>query len=119
MLYPQEIEVWYILPGLRRELTKSLISQGLNQKEIALKLGVTESAVSQYIKDKRASSIKFDNAVIKAIEGASKRIAKNGNIMKEIQKLNSLMRKNKFICKIHHKYDPSLPKNCDVCIYEK
>lgn len=119
MLYPQEIEVWYILPSIRKELTKSLVNQGLNQKEVALKLGVTEAAVSQYIKDKRASSIKFDDVIKKAIEKASKKIMNNGSVMKEIQKLSSLMKKNKFICKVHHKYDSSLPKNCDICIYEK
>lgn len=119
MIYPQEIEVWYILPSIRKELAKEMINLGLSQKDIALKLGITEAAISQYLKDKRASNIKFENDVKKAIDRAAKRLTKNNNVMKEIEKINHLMRKNKFICKIHHKYDPSLPKNCDICIYEK
>ena len=119
MIYPQEIEVWYVLPSIRKELAKSLLNNGLSQKEIALKLSITESAVSQYLKDKRASSIKFEDDVKKAIDRAAKRLVKNNNVMKEIERISYLMKKNKFICKIHHKYDSSLPENCDVCIYEK
>jgi len=119
MIYPQEIEVWYILPAIRRELAKSLLNKGLTQREIALKLGITESAVSQYLKQKRASEINFEDPILNSINNAAKRIINQGNVMKEIEKINNLMRRNKFICKIHHKYDSSLPKNCDVCIYEK
>ena len=119
MIYPQEIEVWYILPAIRREISKSLVKNGLTQKNIALRLGITESAVSQYLKEKRASEIKFDDNVLDAIKKSSKKIAKNENVMKEIERIIHLMKKTKFICKIHHRYDHSLPENCDNCIYEK
>ena len=119
MIYPQEIEVWYILPAIRRELTRSLIKQGLTQKEIASKLGITESAISQYIKEKRANLINFESDIKKSIQESAKRIIKNGNVMKEVTKINNLMKKNKFICKVHHNYDKSLPETCDICIYEK
>ena len=119
MIYPQEIEVWYILPAIRRELAKSLIKYGLTQKEIASKLGITESAISQYIKEKRAKSINFDNDIKKSIQESAKGIIKNGNVMKEVAKISNLIKKNKFICKVHHNYDKSLPENCDVCLYEK
>ncbi len=119
MIYPQEIEVWYLLPAIRREISKSLVRNGLTQREVALKLGITESAVSQYLKEKRAIEIKFDNSVLNSIEKSSKKISRNENVMKEIEKIIHLMKKTKFICKIHHKYDHSLPENCDNCIYEK
>ena len=119
MIYPQEIEVWYILPAIRRELSKSLIKRGLSQKEIASKLGITESAISQYIKEKRANLINFDGETKKSIQESAKRIMNNGNVMKEVTKINNLMKKNKFICKVHHNYDKSLPETCDICIYEK
>jgi ribose 5-phosphate isomerase len=46
---PIEIEYWYVLPVLRRELAKSLKEIGqLKQKEIAKILGMSESAVRQY-----------------------------------------------------------------------
>ena len=49
-LMPQEIEVWYIIPAVRRELAKSMVKIGLKQKQIAVTLGITEAAVSQYLK---------------------------------------------------------------------
>jgi predicted transcriptional regulator len=49
MKVPCEIVVWYVLPVVRREIAKSLVSDfGLNQRTAAGKLGITEAAVSQY-----------------------------------------------------------------------
>lgn len=45
---PQEIEVWYVLPAIRRELARIMIDRGIQQKQIARMLGVTEPAVTQY-----------------------------------------------------------------------
>ena len=68
LLQPQEIEVFYILPALRRELAVSLKSAGKSQKAIAGLLGVTEAAVSQYFSSKRASQVKFSDSLKKAID---------------------------------------------------
>ncbi len=116
MLYPQEIEVWYVLPVIRKELAKSLLKFGLTQKQIAQKMNLTEAAVSQYIKEKRATLIKLDSKIIKEIEKSAKRIAKNNSsIIKEIQLINSLIWKDKTICKIHLKYDKSIKNKCNLC----
>ena len=57
---PQELEIWYLIPALRRELTKIFISDfKLSQKKISEILGITESAVSQYQNSKRAQDLKF------------------------------------------------------------
>ena len=120
MYYPQEIEVWYVLPSIRRELAKELVKYNLTQREISSKLNITESAVSQYLREKRANLVKFDNVITKAIQIGAKKIAvKDEIVMKEIQKIINLMRKNKVLCKIHHQYDKDLPENCNHCIYEK
>ena len=47
LIQPQEVEVLYILPAIRRELAKEMKKQGLEQKKIAGLLFVTEAAVSQ------------------------------------------------------------------------
>ena len=52
--HPQEIEVWYVLPAIRKELVVTLKEKNLTQKKIAEFLNITEAAVSQYIKQKRA-----------------------------------------------------------------
>ena len=50
---PCEYNVWYVLPGLRKEIVKEMKKKGLKNKEIANILGLTPSAVSQYLKNKR------------------------------------------------------------------
>jgi predicted transcriptional regulator len=116
MLYPQEIEVWYILPVIRKELAKALIKYNLNQKEIAEKMNVTEAAVSQYINAKRASLIILDEKIKEAVEISAKNIAENNsNIIKEVQIINDLIWKNKTICKVHMQQDKSVKKGCSVC----
>jgi len=85
MKIPCEEAVWYILPIIRKEFTKSLIKDhGLTQRKAAEKLGITEAAISQYISKKRGD-LKISNPTIqKEIKVSTKRIA-NGNA--EIMKI--------------------------------
>ena len=115
MKQPQEIEVWYILPAIRRELAKALLSLGLNQKKVAEMLDVTEPAISQYLKSKRAKDVKFSDKIKKRIKEASKIVYNNkNNLVKEMQDICELIKKEKLICDVHRKYD-KLEKNCCVC----
>jgi predicted transcriptional regulator len=115
-MYPQEIEVWYILPLIRKELAKALLNYNLTQKEIASKLELTEAAVSQYLNEKRANLINLDNDIKQAIEKSAKKIAtQNTNVIKEIQLISNLIWKNKTICKFHVRNDKSLKRTCDIC----
>ena len=75
---PQEVEVWYLIPSLRKEFTRIFIKEHkMNQKEAAKVLGVTESAVSQYLKSKRANEIKFSKEEIKEIKKSVERTVKD------------------------------------------
>lgn len=75
-----EENVWYLLPLIRKEFAKSLIKDhGLTQRKAAEKLGITESAVSQYVSKKRGD-FKVGNTLIrKEIKVSTKRIM-NGDI---------------------------------------
>ena len=76
--------VWYLLPLIRKEFAKSLIKDhGLTQRKAAEKLGITESAVSQYVSKKRGD-LKVTNAGIRReIKESTKRIVKgNQQVMK-------------------------------------
>ena len=65
---PQELEVWIVLPAIRKELAKVLVSEyHLSQRNAASAIGVTESAVSQYFKEKRGNDIVFDEDVLERI----------------------------------------------------
>lgn len=113
---PQEIEVWYVIPAIRRELAKALLEKGLTQKRIAELLEVTEPAVSQYLKSKRAKQVVFDKEVIAEINRAAERITKNpASIMAEIQRLCFLVKKCGLLCKLHIHLGKA-PKKCRACL---
>ncbi len=77
MKLPCELIVWYILPNIRRELARSLVKDlKLTQRDAAKKLGLTESAVSQYLKSKRGHEMKFDEKINAEIESSIRDICK-------------------------------------------
>ena len=116
-IMPQEIEVWYLIPALRRELAISFIKDyGLNQKKAAEILGITDAAISQYISLKRGNEIKFSKDEMNSIKKTAGEIVKNpSNVTGNIYKLSVSLRKSKAICGIHLSQDKSLGKDCDIC----
>ena len=114
---PQEIEVWYLIPSIRRELAKTLLEKhNINQKKISEILGITESAVSQYLKAKRGSEMKFDGGEIQLIEDAARRIVSQKlEANKEIYKLCVSFRGGESLCEFHKQQDSTIEKDCDLC----
>lgn len=114
---PQEIEVWYLIPALRRELAKIFIKEyDLNQKKVAEILGITEAAVSQYLNSKRGHEIKFSKDGLNQIKKSAKEMIENrDSAMKKIYDLCVLLRETKVICELHKNQDKSVEKNCDIC----
>lgn len=113
---PQEIEVWYLLPAIRREFALSMIKKGMKQKDIAKVMDIRESTVSQYLSSTRAKAIKFNKGIKKSIDIAvNKIINKESSIILEIQKICELAKKQKFLCSIHKKHDKNLSQ-CGVCL---
>jgi len=116
-IMPQEIEVWYLIPSLRKEFTKIFVDNyGINQKKIAKILGITEAAVSQYLKFKRGNEVKFSEEELKKIKKSAKKIIEEKeSVMKNLYGLCIALRGSKVICKTHRSKDKSVPKNCDIC----
>jgi len=103
-ILPQEIEVWYIIPAIRRELAKSLIEKHkITYEKAGNILGISKAAISQYIKNKRASRIKLHDNIKKEVEKSSVRLIKEkSNAVIEITKLLELIRKKQWyssVCK--------------------
>ena len=103
-IMPQEIEVWYILPALRKEFTKIMVEKGLTQKEVAKKLFITEAAVSQYLSGKRAGTFEFNDKIKPEIRSSVERVLQTGNIIQELQMLCRKIRESGFLCDIHKKH---------------
>lgn len=116
---PQETMVWYVVPAVRRAIVLDLKEMGLKQKEIAPILGVTESAVSQYVKDKRAGSgskiTSIEPLKSKILESSKKIFTdkKQQTMVKEMNKICAFVRDEKIICKFHHINHPD--KKCNMC----
>ncbi len=114
MKTPQELEVWYIIPAIRKELAKSMQEQGNKQFEIAEKLGLTKPAVSQYLSKKRANEFIFNPLINAEIKKAAKRIKNKFDTQKEIQIILEITRNSKLTCTLHKMSDKNLIE-CTAC----
>jgi len=72
---PCEYMMWNGLPVIRKEIAESMINDfGLNQKEAAMKLGVTPAAVCQYLSKKRGKIKIVDKDALVEINISAERI---------------------------------------------
>lgn len=108
LLQPQEIEVFYVIPALRRELAVCMKESGKSQKVAAGLLGVSEAAVSHYFSSKRASQLKFSAELKKAIGESASKISDELSLMREMQKLLQLTREERVACS-------HCLKDCNAC----
>ena len=131
--HPLEIEYWHVLPAMRRELAESLKEKGLKQREISEILGITEAAVSQYIKGSRGRLTIKENGIEERtiaiptwleteIESSTCRILEKRNEGIFIRETNKLMqvirsRPRDFLCGIHEAFGEKV-ENCEVCFEE-
>ena len=111
---PQEIEVWYIIPCIRKEIARLLTSKyDFSYEAAGNALGISKAAVSQYLSDKRANKIKLSEDVMKEVEKSSEII--NGNrkgALIEIQRILKFMKENKQSCEACHKYNKGVAEYC-------
>lgn len=115
-MQPQEIEVWYVLPAIRKALALSLINQfKLTQKEVAGILNIKESTVSQYIKEKRAKEAIFDEEINAELKKSAYNIFKDRKALTfEIQRICSLVRETGILCSLHKKHE-KVSESCGAC----
>ena len=85
MKIPCEIVVWYLLPTIRKGVAKDLVTvHNFTQSKVAKTFGVTDAAVSQYLRNKRGEYDVVVNspgfpAVQEEISAAASRIANTGS----------------------------------------
>ncbi len=116
-----ETIVQTILPGVRALIAKNLMEKyNMTQQEVAVKISVSQAAVSQYRRDIRGFKVKFlqkDKDVVKKIEGVAGKIAASDltfpELHEELCSLCRLIRKKKIICEIHMNCIPD--GKCSFC----
>jgi predicted transcriptional regulator len=77
---PCEYMMWSGIPVIRKEFAERMIKEyGLSQREAAERLGLTPSAVCQYLSKKRGKIEIHDDGIDKEITISTERIIKNGS----------------------------------------
>ena len=123
MILPEELASKSVIPAIRALVVKRLVEEhGMTQQEAARLLGVTQPAVSKYLHEKRGAAIKLGG--IDAIDEAtgeiaaliSSRKAPQIEVMSKIEAACRYVRKNRYMCDLHKKLEPSMDTNsCHVC----
>jgi len=114
-LLSQEVEVWYIIPAVRKELAKLLTKKhGLSYEKTGRILGISKAAVSQYLSNKRANKIKLGDEIKKEIVKSAKKIAENPNsAVMEVQRILQVMKTSKESCEVCKKYNKDILQYCN------
>lgn len=119
-----EVVAQNLLPTLRALIAKELIEKyKFTQQGAASKLGLTQSAISQYLRNLRGSKIKVlqkDVKVQKLIEEFAGKLASgeinSSNSMEPFCNICKNIRKSSILCEIHKKSFPDL-KDCKICLH--
>ena len=107
MKIPCELIVWYVLPSIRRELARELVeNHKLTQAEVARRFGVTDAAISQYLKSKRGTNKEMENSgrypEFKAeVEIAAIRMLNGSDIVTETCNICRMVKKSGMLIKIY------------------
>ncbi|MDP7080120.1 MAG: helix-turn-helix domain-containing protein [Candidatus Undinarchaeales archaeon] len=118
MKLPCEIIVWYLLPSIRGELAKELSRQGLQQKEIASRLGITQPAVSQYLKDKRGQELKLSKETLTRVRALAAKMIDSVDesmVRTEVCAICDMAKEGNLLCDLHHSLE-KVPDDCSVCL---
>ncbi len=99
---PQEIEVWYIIPAIRREMANSFSKEHkISYDKIAELMGLTKAAISHYVKNKRAAKIKLHPKASEEVKKSCKRIIKNKTgVIEEISNILKIIKDKKLHCEV-------------------
>jgi len=114
-LLPQEMQIRYLFPVIRKEIALQLQNEGLKQKEISETMGLTEAAVSQYLNNKRGNELKLTSKEKKIIKDSIKELTtKKARITEYLIKISKKIGISKKLCEIHHSLE-DLPHDCKLC----
>jgi predicted transcriptional regulator len=108
---PCEYMLWNGIPTIRKELAETMIKQfGLSQRQTAEKLGITPSAVCQYISKKRGKTDIFDETIIQEITISAERIMKNDgtDVVIETCRICRLVQKNKHFSSLSEEHQKEI-----------
>ena len=126
MLLPAEIESKTLIPALRAILAKKLAEDhNVREEEISKMLGVTQAAVSNYIRGTRGdpalitkllSEPQVSNLINELTENLSSDMAYTPSSLSKFIGLCNYIKSSLLICEIHHNLESNIDeKVCKEC----
>jgi len=127
MMIPCEIAVKSVIPAMRAYVAKELTqTHKMKQNDVANLLGITQTAISKYVRDVRGRVIIIDqteeirNMMDEiALEAAGDKISGPQLTLRFCQVCGTV-RRNGLMCGLCKRFDPALDiRKCEVCKSEK
>ena len=123
MILPCEVGVKTVLPAVKAVMARSIVEKhGLNEKQTAELLGLSQSAVSRYVNKERGNLLAIENAteVLTLIDQMVTHLIKEPNNKTEILKLFcqtcTAIREKGLMCPFCQKEMPTeWAENCFFC----
>jgi len=126
MLLPSEIEAKSLIPAVRAILAKKLIREySLKEEDIAKVLGITQAAVSNYVRGTRGdmeliSKLESVREVMRMIDDIARDLSTNKaytpSTLAKFIGLCNYMRYTLIICDVHHSIESNIDEQiCDQC----
>jgi len=126
MLLPAEIEAKSLIPAIRAIIAKKLITEYKMKEEVVAKvLGVTQAAISNYIRGTRGDLELIDKLssipeIMRKVDDIAQDLVSNraytpGTMAKFVELCN-FMRYSFIICDVHHKIESNIDEQvCELC----
>jgi uncharacterized protein len=126
MLLPSEIEAKSLIPAVRAILAKKLIKEyALKEEDVARVLGITQAAVSNYVRGTRGdidliSNLESVTEVMRLIDDIARDLSTNKaytpSTLAKFIGLCNYMRYTLIICDVHHSIESNIDETiCEQC----
>lgn len=124
MPFPCEFAVRSVVPALRALVARELsTAYELKQDDIASLLGITQSAVSQYLRHVRGRAVDIEsiNEIHEITQTLAMGLANNTLsqrlITQQYCRACQIIREKRLLCQVHQRLDPAFnAANCDACL---
>ena len=123
MIIPCEMATKAVVPTVRAMVAKELSeTYKMKQKDIANLLGLTQSAVSQYLSNIRGRTLDLEGIkeVKDIVQDLASILTKNSTprtICQRYCEACNIIRAKRIMCQLHSRLDPFFnTTNCDICI---
>ena len=123
MLVPCEIAVKSVIPAIRAHVAKELTqTHKMKQTDVAGLLGITQTAVSKYVRHVRGRVIALDqtNGIQNTLNELASNVAKERisgpRLIRRLCEVCAVIRKNGLMCELCKRSDSNLEISlCNVC----